>query len=207
MSRPGLLLVLDGPSAVGRTTTLRALADVWPDRRDGTLLVAGLDAAHAALGPGPAARMASVLDGVAHGPAGGTPRLRRGPLSRALVDGMHRAAAGWAAAGFDVGMDHLLTDPAVAADLRTAAAGLPLLVVRLTCDPVVLEDREERLGRQRGRAAAEAAALEAAERAGAAPPDAVLDTTAATTAELVAELLDLVARAGRRDGGPGLTRR
>ncbi|MGA1078615.1 MAG: hypothetical protein ACO3VG_06595, partial [Nitriliruptoraceae bacterium] len=56
MSRPGLLLVLDGPSAVGRSTTLRALADVWPDRRGGTLLEAGLDAAVAALGAGPGVR-------------------------------------------------------------------------------------------------------------------------------------------------------
>ena len=198
MSGPGLLLVLDGPSAVGRSTTLRALADVWPERRGGTLLEAGLDAALAALGPGPAARLAPLLDRVEHGPAGAVPRLRRGPLARELVAGMHRAAASWAAAGFDVGLDHLLTDAAVVSDLRAAATGLPLLVVGLTCDPVVLEDREQRGGRERGRAAAEAAALAAAAAQAAVPPhDAVLDTTAMTTDELVEAVLDLVERAAR----------
>ena len=200
MSRPGLLLVLDGPTAVGRTTTLRALADVWPDRRGGTLLEAGLDAAVAALGPGPASRLAPLLDRVEHGPAGSVPRLRRGPLARELVAGMHRAAATWAAAGFDVGMDHLLVDAAAVADLRRVAAGLPLLVVGLTCDPVVLEDRERRDGRERGRAAAETAVLAAAAAQATAPiHDVVLDTTALTTEELVEAVLDLVARA-ERDG-------
>jgi chloramphenicol 3-O-phosphotransferase len=200
VSRPGLLLVLDGPSAVGRTTTLRALADVWPDRRGGTLLEAGLDAAVAALGAGPGVRLAPLLDRVEHGPAGAAPRLRRGPLARELVAGMHRAAAAWAVAGFDVGMDHLLTDAAAVADLRAVAAGLPLLVVGLTCDPVVLEDRERRDGRPVGRAAAETAVLAAAASQAAAPVhDAVLDTTAMTTDELVEAVLDLVARA-ERDG-------
>ena len=194
MNRPGLLLVLDGPSAVGRTTTLRALAEVWPSHRDGPLLEAGLDAAHAALGPGATVRFAPLLDRVDPGPAGAVPRLARGPLGRELVHGMHRAAAAWVAAGFDVAMDHLLVDAAVAADLRDVTAGLPRLVVGLTCDPVVLEDREERMGRRRGRAAAELAALASAEAAGVAVRDAVLDTTAATTDELVADVLDLVRR-------------
>jgi chloramphenicol 3-O phosphotransferase len=200
VSAPGLLLVLDGPSGVGRTTTLRALAEVWPERRGGPLVEAGLDAAIAALGVGPVARLAPLLDHVEHGPAGAVPRLRRGPLARELVGGMHRAAASWAAAGFDVALDHLVTDAAVAAHLRSAAAGLPLLVVGMTCDPVVLEDREQRAGRDPGRAAAEAAALSAAAARAAAPfHDAVLDTTASTTDELVAAVLDLVA-AAERDG-------
>lgn len=195
MSRPGLLLVLDGPSAVGRTTTLRALADVWPARRGGPLLEVGLDAAHAALGPGPAAAFAPLLDRVEHGPAGSVPRLHRGPLARELVGGLHRAAAAWAAVGFDVAVDHLIADAATASDLRAAADGLPLLVVGLTCDPVVLEDREERTGRARGRAAAEVAALAAVAAQVPGPVhDAVLDTTAATTDELVAAVLALVER-------------
>lgn len=195
MSGAGLVLVLDGPSSVGRTTTLRALADVWPTRRGGPLLEVGLEAALGALGPGAGARLGPLLDRVAHGPAGAAPRLQRGPLARELVGGMHRAAVAWAAAGFDVALDHLLADAAVAADLRTVTAGLPLLVVGLTCDPVVLEDREERLGRERGRAVAETAALAAAAASsGAALHDAVLDTTAATTDELVEAVLDLVGR-------------
>ncbi len=185
MSRPGLLLVLDGPTAVGRTTTLRALADVWPEHRGGPLLEAGLGAALGALGEGPAARFAPLLD--------------RGPLARELVAGMHRAAAAWARAGFDAAMDHLLDDPALVADLREAAEGLTLVVVGLTCDPDVLEDREERSGHRPGRAAADVAALAAAAaRSARTVHDAVLDTTAATTGELVAEVLRIVDRAVSR---------
>jgi len=200
MSRRGLLLVLDGPTAVGRTTTLRGLQAAWPARRGGPLLEAGLDAARAGLGPGVAGRLGPLLDRIERAPAGRASRHHLGPLGRELVTGMHRAAAAWAATGMDVAMDHLLLDAALVADLHAAAGDLPLLVVGMTCDPVVLEDREERTaGSARGRAAAEAAALTAAaasggSASGAVVHDLVLDTTAATTEELVAEVLDLVDR-------------
>lgn len=196
MTRRGLLLVLDGPTAVGRSTTLRGLQAAWPERRGGPLLEAGLDVARAGLGPGTAGRLGPLLDRIERAPAGRPARHHLGPLGRELVAGMHRAAAAWAATGMDVAMDHLLVDAALVADLRAAAGDLPLLVVGLTCDPVVLEDREERTpGSARGRAAAEAAALAAAAAAaGTVAHDLVLDTTAATTEELVAEVLDLVDR-------------
>jgi chloramphenicol 3-O phosphotransferase len=196
MSRRGLVLVLDGPTAVGRTTTLRGLQAVWPARRGGPLLEAGRDAVRTALGPGTAGRLGPLLDRVERGRAGTVPRYHLGPLGRELIAGMHRAAAAWADGGADVVMDHLLVDGAVVADLLAAVGDLPLLLVGLTCDPVVLEDREERTpGAARGRAAAESAALRlAAGTAGAVAHDLVLDTTAATTDELVAEILDLVDR-------------
>jgi chloramphenicol 3-O-phosphotransferase len=196
MSRRGLVLVLDGPTGVGRTTTLRGLQSAWPARRGGPLLEAGLDAARAALGPGTAGRLGPLIDRIERGRAGSPPRHHLGPLGRELVAGMHRAAVAWAASGVDVALDHLLVDAALVADLRAAVGDLPLLVVAMTCDPVVLEDREERTpGAARGRAAAETAALSAArDGAGAVAHDLVLDTTAATTDELVAEVLDLVDR-------------
>lgn len=196
MSRRGLVVVLDGPTAVGRTTTIRGLQAAWPARRGGPLLEAGLDTVRLALGPGTAGRLGPLLDRIERGRAGAVPRHHLGPLGRELVAGMHRSAAAWAATGIDVALDHLLVDAALVADLHAAVADLPLLVIGLTCDPDVLEDREERTrGAARGRAVAEAAALAAAASgAGAVQHDLVLDTTAATTDELVAEILDLVDR-------------
>jgi chloramphenicol 3-O phosphotransferase len=185
----GLVLVLDGPSSVGKTTTLRALQQRWPTAQSGPLIEAGLDAARIALGSGGRGRWAELMDRVEPGIAGQPPRFRYGPLGREVVSGMHRAAAAWARSGLDVVMDHCLLDTAMLTDLRRACDGLPLLLVGMTCDPVVLDDRE--LGRTdvvQGRSAAQRHAVLEVEHA------AVVDTTAATTEEVVAAVMAHVDR-------------
>jgi chloramphenicol 3-O-phosphotransferase len=105
---------------------------------------------------------------------------------------MHRAAAAWARSGLDVGIDHCLLDTAMIADLRRACDGVPLLVIGMTCDPVVLDDREaDRRGVTSGRSAAQRAAVLEVNH------EAVVDTTEATTDEVVAEVLAHVARSRR----------
>jgi len=124
------------------------------------------------------------VDRVEPSVAGLPPRFRYGPLGRQMIAGMHRSAATWARAGFDVGLDHCIVDTAMLADLRRACEGVPLVIVGMTCDPVVLDDVVE------GRSAAQrAAVLEVVH-------EATIDTTAATTEELVEEILALVGRAG-----------
>jgi len=74
-------------------------------------------------------------------------------------------------------------------DLRGACDGLPLVVLGMTCDPVVLDDREA--GRRdvvAGRSAGQRAAVLDVRH------DAVVDTTAATTDEVVEEVLGHVRR-------------
>jgi chloramphenicol 3-O phosphotransferase len=185
----GLVLVLDGPSSVGKSTTLAALQRRWPVEQSGPLIGVGLDATRAALGAGGSGRWADLLDRVEPGVAGQPPRFRYGPLGRELVAGMHRAAAAWARAGLDVGLDHCLLDTAMLADLRRACDGIPLLTIGMICDPVVLDDREaDRRDVQPGRSAAQrAAVLEVSH-------EAVVDTTEATTDEVVAEVLAHVER-------------
>jgi chloramphenicol 3-O phosphotransferase len=185
----GLVLVLDGPSSVGKSTTIDALQRRWPIDESGPLIEAGLDAARQALGPGGAGRWAELIDRVEPSVAGLAPRFRYGPLGRELVAGMHRAAAAWARSGLDVGLDHCLLDTAMLGDLRRACDGVPLLMIGMTCDPVVLDDREsDRRDVQPGRSAAQrAAVLEVSH-------EAVVDTTEATTDEVVAEVLDIVER-------------
>ena len=188
---PGLVLVLDGPSSVGKSTTLTALQRRWPTERSGPLVAAGLDATRALLGPGGRGRWADLVDRVEPSVAGLPPRFRYGPLGRQMIAGMHRSAATWARAGFDVGLDHCIVDTAMLADLRRACEGVPLVIVGMTCDPVVLDDREStRDDVVEGRSAAQrAAVLEVVH-------EATIDTTAATTEELVEEVLALVGRAG-----------
>ena len=188
----GLVLVLDGPSSVGKSTTLAALQRRWPVEQSGPLIGVGLDATRAALGEGGRGRWADLIDRVEPGIAGQPPRFRYGPLGRELVAGMHRAAAAWARSGLDVGIDHCLLDTAMIADLRRACDGVPLLVIGMTCDPVVLDDREaDRRGVASGRSAAQRAAVLEVNH------EAVVDTTEATTDEVVAEVLAHVARSRR----------
>jgi chloramphenicol 3-O-phosphotransferase len=102
---------------------------------------------------------------------------------------MHRAAATWARSGFDVGLDHCIVDTAMLADLRRACDGVPLLVIGMTGDPVVLEDREiDRDDVVPGRSAAQRAAVLEVHH------EAVVDTTEATTEEVVAEVMEIVRR-------------
>lgn len=180
----GLVLVLDGPSSVGKSTTLSALQRRWPGERSGPLVTAGLDTVRAALGEEPGRRWAELIDRVEPSVAGRSPRFRYGPLGRTLIGAMHRTAATWARAGIDVGIDHCLLDAAMMGDLRGACDGLPLVVLGMTCDPVVLDDREA--GRRdvvAGRSAGQRAAVLDVRH------DAVIDTTAATTDEVVEEVL------------------
>ena len=60
----GLVLVLDGPSSVGKSTTLAALQRRWPVEQSGPLIGVGLDATRAALGAGGSGRWADLLDRV-----------------------------------------------------------------------------------------------------------------------------------------------
>ena len=185
----GLVLVLDGPSSVGKSTTLGALQRRWPVEHSGPLVVAGLDATRALLGPGGRGRWAELVDRVEPSVAGRPPVFRYGPLGRELVAGMHRVAATWARSGFDVGLDHCIVDTAMLADLRRACDGVPLLVIGMTCDAVVLDDREiDRSDVVEGRSAAQRAAVLEVQH------EAVIDTTEATTDEVVAEVLEIVRR-------------
>jgi chloramphenicol 3-O phosphotransferase len=188
----GLVLVLDGPSSVGKSTTLEALQRRWPVERSGPLLAAGLDATRALLGPGGRGRWVDLVDRVEPSVAGRPPRFRYGPLGRELVSGMHRVAATWARTGLDVGLDHCIVDTAMLADLRRACDGVPLLVIGMTCDPVVLDDREQ--GRddvEQGRSAAQREAVLEVRH------EATIDTTEATTDEVVAEVMEVVRRFSR----------
>jgi chloramphenicol 3-O phosphotransferase len=192
VSGTGIVVVLDGPSSVGKSTTVAALQAAWPRVRPGPLIDAGLDRALRALGASALPRWWELIQ--RYDPATADPphRVLWGPLGRELVTGMHRAAAAWAQAGFDVAVDHVLLDRTTATDLRASLDGLDVVHVGLVCDADVLEAREaERTDRTLGQAVAQLRQTrDVVER------DLVLDTTMATTEELVDAILGEVRRRG-----------
>lgn len=186
MHGTGVVVILDGPALVGRSTTLAGLQAAWPAIRSGPLLGAGLDAMLAGFGP-VRPRWQELVGPQRTGarPGGDDQPLTWGPLGRELLSGLHRSAAAWAHAGFDVAVDHDVIDRATLADLADAFDGLVTVHVLLTCDQDVLDARAEELGH-------------ATEVVAHRPPPAVrsphvlLDTTSASTEELVAPILELV---------------
>jgi chloramphenicol 3-O phosphotransferase len=188
VNQPGLVLVLDGPSGVGKTTTLRGLQKAWPRVRQGPLLDAGLDRTLDAFGPRTLPRWWDLIQRSDPLPPAMPERVTWGPLGRELVRGMHQVAAGWAHAGFDVVVEHVLLDRTTAIDLTKALAGLPVLHVGLVCDEDVLEAREV----ERRRQPLGLAVAQLRQTADVAQRDVLLDTSMATTEELVEELLAAV---------------
>jgi chloramphenicol 3-O phosphotransferase len=184
----GVVVIVDGPTGVGKSTLIDALQDAWPRLRPGPLLDVGLDQALAALGPTGLTRWWDLIRHV-RTPGASAP-MAWGPMGRELAAGMHQVVAAWALAGFDVAVEHVLLDRTTVLQLTTALGDLPTIHLGLTCDPDVLEDRErERAGRSLGPPAEQLAATRQVARR-----DAVLDTTEATTRELLTEALLVIER-------------
>jgi chloramphenicol 3-O phosphotransferase len=186
--RPGLVVVLDGASSVGKSVTLHELQRVWPRVRPGPLLDVGLDRTLAAFGPRALPRWWDLIQRYDPPPPAPPTRVAYGPLGRELVAGMHRAAAAWGHAGFDVAVDHVLLDRTTASDLEQSLTGLSVLRVGLECDDDVLEAREaERRERTLGQAVVAQRQTRSVMRR-----DLVLDTTMTTTEDLVAMILPAI---------------
>jgi chloramphenicol 3-O phosphotransferase len=183
---PGLVVVLDGPSGVGTSTTLAALQEAWPRVRTEPLLDVGLDRTLTAFGP-ELDRWWDLLTPVT---SPGSARVHWGPLGRELIGAMHRVVATWASAGWDVALDHLLLDQTTVTDLRAALAGLPVLHVGLTCDPDVLIERGlDDEGEPRPGVLWQLTVFERVS-----DRDLVIDTTELSTAQIVDVILAAVAR-------------
>lgn len=197
--RAGFVLIIDGPSGVGTSTTLAGVQAAWPEVRPGPLLDVGIDHTLTAFGA-QLPRWWDLIESPELHP-GADVEMHWGPLGREVVRVLPSVAATWAQHGWDVGIDHVLRDRTTAVELREATDGLERLHVGLTCDPDVLEDRARGAGPaetadlRAGKALAELAVFGSV-----AHRDLVLDTTEAETAELVAEIMAVVGRRTADDG-------
>jgi chloramphenicol 3-O phosphotransferase len=143
---PGLTVVLNGPSSVGKSSIARELQAAW----DGPLQVSGIDTllgCQSAAFFGSAERSAGGFDWLPS-PGAGPPvvAIRVGPLGQALRGAAHAYWRECAAGGLDQVVDDVWLSRAEPDSLAVALAGLPVLWVGVRCDLDVLRERERRRG-------------------------------------------------------------
>lgn len=151
----GSIILLNGCSSAGKTTLAQAIQEASPQPvqcialdhfRDGMPgKYRGMNSA-----PGePGARGLNVV------PRGARTELQFGDVGFAVLRGMRRAIAAFAASGVDVVVDDLLLEHAFLLDYLDAFAGLDVVFVGVRCDLDTVNRRESsRPGRFPGTAAA-----------------------------------------------------
>jgi chloramphenicol 3-O phosphotransferase len=123
--RTGRIVFLNGTSSSGKSSIARELLTVLDGDPYFHLAVDGVNAMR-----GKKAIAPDALDGVLR-------RTRRG---------FHRAAAGMAAAGNDLVVDHVLSEPWRLDDCLTVLDGIDVFLVGVHCPPAELERRERARG-------------------------------------------------------------
>lgn len=170
MTEPGRIVLLNGTSSAGKSSIAAELLRRWPTPAF-RLAVDDLNAMRAK-----AQTLALDESGLAE-------TLRR---TRA---GFHRVVAGMVAAGNDVIMDHVLSEPWRLADCLELFRPFPVLLVGVLCDPTELARRELARGdRHPGTAAAQLGLVHAHGH-----DDLTVDTTHRSAADCAAEVLRVLA--------------
>ncbi|MFI1093174.1 chloramphenicol phosphotransferase CPT family protein [Streptomyces sp. NPDC020917] len=123
--RTGRIIFLNGTSSSGKSSIARELLAILDGDPHFHLAVDGINAmrAHKEIAP-------ESLDGI----------LRRTRM------GYHRAVAGMAAAGNDLVVDHILSEPWRLADLLDVLSGFDVFLVGVRCSLPELERRERERG-------------------------------------------------------------
>lgn len=132
VTRPGRVVVLNGPSSGGKTTVARALQRL----ADEPWLHLGIDVFVAALDSG------RVEDAVPWD--GDRPQVQ--PLALQLVAAMRASVAAAARAGVNVISDDLFLDPSWEQEWRAALRGVDALIVCVDAAPDELDARERARG-------------------------------------------------------------
>jgi chloramphenicol 3-O phosphotransferase len=138
----GRITVLNGGSSTGKTSMARALQAQW----DGTLLYLGLDTVlHEVLGPAAFRQGARAAEGVTFRPLPGCepPRVQLvyGPGVDWVVSALHQSVALLAERGYDLVVDHVLTERRWLEECVRLWRDLPVLFVRAQCPWEVVEAR------------------------------------------------------------------
>jgi len=161
----GRVIVLNGASSSGKSSLAAALLEILA----GPWTVLAVDDFHSARSRGT------------------WTEAEFAPIMRRTVLGFHRAVAGFASAGNDVIVDHVLSEPWRREDLASQLTGLSAVLVAVNCPLEELERREAARGdRPPGLAARQAALLEGVES------DMVVDTLDADPAECADRIQDFM---------------
>jgi chloramphenicol 3-O phosphotransferase len=131
VSCPGTIIMLNGASSSGKTSTLRALQELMPE----PYLDAGIDKFIWMLPK-------RYLDRPLWDEVLGL-NTRAGPVGHALFSGMHHAIAALSRAGNPVVADHVLVEPRWVEECARLFVGLPAFLVGIRCPIEVLEKREK----------------------------------------------------------------
>lgn len=168
----GTIIILNGASSSGKTTTLKALQALFEE----PYLDAGLDRFLWML---PGRYLERPLWDDVLGLA-----TEAGQTGHRLLLGMHRAIAELAKSGNNVIADHVLVEPSWVADCASVLADLPAWSIGVRCPLDVLESRErERGDRTLGQARAQAEIVHRYCRY-----DFEIDTSLLTPAECAAQI-------------------
>jgi chloramphenicol 3-O phosphotransferase len=142
----GRIVLLVGPSCVGKSTLTSALQDA----ASSPLLALSLDGLFAGVpdrwgGQGDLRAQGFHYRWLRGSPGepGAVRCVGYGAVGWRMLQGLHRAAAAYAACGVDVVVDDMLLDAAVLADWGKALAGAPTLLVRLRAPLAELQRREQ----------------------------------------------------------------
>jgi chloramphenicol 3-O phosphotransferase len=141
----GRVIILNGPSAVGKSTIIRA----FQAKRSELWLSIGIDNFFVGVLPPkfyledtPEHR--EVMYGIASEHNGNQLfTLHIGKTGQKVITGMHRAIAAYAKAGNNVIIDYIMYDSAWHADLMNALSGVSVFTVGVTAPLSVIEAREK----------------------------------------------------------------
>ena len=177
----GKLIILNGTSSSGKTSIARCLQASWPT----PLLYLSLDTAigmmpFAYTGAGILAEDGYCLRSVIAGDEI-VVTYSLGRHARFLNSNLATMADGLSAAGYDVIVDHVITDDETMIDLAERVSGRSVFLIGVICDKNILEQRERLRGdRLIGLAAGQAQTVHCGHR----PYGLVVDSTRATPDEL-----------------------
>jgi chloramphenicol 3-O phosphotransferase len=146
--RCGTVIILNGPSAVGKSSIMRAFQkkhnDVWLGIGIDNFFV-GVLPSKFYLEDNP--EHYTVMRGVgSEDDEGKLFTLHIGDQGQKVIKGMHRAIAAYARAGNNVLVDYIMYDPVWLKDLQSSLAGIPVISVGLTASLPTLELREKTRG-------------------------------------------------------------
>lgn len=145
---PGTVIILNGTSAVGKSSIMRAFQakhnDPWLGIGIDNFFV-GVLPAKFYLEDKPEHR--AVMQGIAtEDEQGKLFTLHIGQQGQKIIKGMHRAIAAYAKAGNNVIVDYIMYDPEWHDDLISVLSGVPVIAVGVTASLPIVQQREKMRG-------------------------------------------------------------